>query len=48
MGKCYQSVSFYVTKSATDSGGMNVRIRTAFAFEKATCTVSSIGRAADS
>jgi len=48
MSKCYQNVSFYVTKSATDSGDMNVRIRTAFAFEKAICTVSSIGRAADS
>ena len=24
MSKCYQNVSFYVTKSATDSGGMNV------------------------
>ena len=33
MSKCYQNVSFYVTKSATDSG-MNVRMRTAFAFEK--------------
>ena len=35
MSKCYQNVSFYVTKSATDSDGMNVRIRTAFALEKA-------------
>jgi hypothetical protein len=35
-------------KSATDFGDMNAHVSTAFAWENAVCTVSSIGRAADS
>jgi hypothetical protein len=38
----------YATESASDFGDMNTHVSTAFAWENAVCTVSSIGRAADS